>query len=98
MAERIAGFPRGEIFDFDPPISSEQDSEKLSLSKMGEGFVAVLAIIGTAALALQMADQERYFQILRSHVEVPQTALALCLVAGLANALRARYTNRLLRS
>ncbi len=87
-----------EIFDFDPPISREQDSEKLSLSRMGEGFVAALAIIGTAALALQIADQERYFQILRSQVEIPQTALALCLVAGLANALRVRYANRLFRS
>ncbi len=73
------------------------EQRRVFLNRMGEGTLVALTISAGVGLAFQIADQESYFQVLRTHVEVPQTAMALCLVAGLANALRAIHTNRLPR-
>ena len=98
-AEQDLGRTEGQIFDFDATsIKPERNLRRVFFSRMGEGFVASFAIVGTAALAFQAADQESYFQFLRSHIEVPQTLLPLCLLAGLINALRGNYADRLSRS
>ena len=89
----------GQIFDFNPSaIKPERNSRRVFFSRMSDGFVASFAIVGTAVLAFQAADQESYFQFLRSYIEVPQIALPLCLVAGVINALRGNYADRLSRS
>lgn len=77
-----------------PDRSVEQN--RLSLSKMAEGFVPAFCAALTAAYIFEIADRERYIQVISDGVVAP-AALALCVAAGLANALRARHVNRLSR-
>jgi len=100
MSKELLHSAEEQIFDFDPPdIKLERNSRRAFFSRMSDGFVTSFAILGTTALVYWAADEESYFQFLRSHhVEVPQSAVVLCLVAGLINALRGNYADRLSKS